>query len=70
MATFSIESFAKDCKAAMAGAENRELAPQRPRIGVQRWTPRRIWALSLALGTAYLVVRLIYLNREIAGELM
>jgi tRNA A-37 threonylcarbamoyl transferase component Bud32 len=50
--------------------ENRELAPQRPRIGVQRWTPRRIWALSLALGTAYLVVRLIYLNREIAGELL
>ncbi len=51
-------------------AENRALAPARPPIGLQRWTPRRIWALTAALTLAAILIRLIVLNRAVAGELL
>ncbi len=51
-------------------AENRGLAPPRPPIGIQRWTPRRIWALLSALAGGVILIRLILLNNEIARELL
>jgi tRNA A-37 threonylcarbamoyl transferase component Bud32 len=51
-------------------AENRSLAPGRPPMGIQRWTPRRIWALLVVAGLAVFVGRLLLLNREIAGQLL
>ncbi len=50
--------------------ENRALAPSRQPIGIQRWTPRRIWALTVALGLAFFIGRIVVLNREIASTLL
>ena len=50
--------------------ENRRLAPSRPRIGIQRWTPRRLLALGLAITVAGVVARLVMLNRTLVGELL
>jgi tRNA A-37 threonylcarbamoyl transferase component Bud32/membrane-associated phospholipid phosphatase len=50
--------------------ENRSLAPARPPIGIQRWTPRRLFALGAAVVLAISIARLVMLNRTIAGELL
>jgi tRNA A-37 threonylcarbamoyl transferase component Bud32 len=50
--------------------ENRALAPAHTPIGIQRWTPRRLWALFVVMVSVGFIVRLLVLNREIAGQLL
>lgn len=50
--------------------ENRALAPHQPPIGIQRWTPRRVWALTVAAMVVILIGRIVILNREIASTLL
>lgn len=51
-------------------SRNRELAPQRQPIGIQRWTPRRISALIAVLGGTVILARLIAFNLSIVGRLL
>lgn len=51
-------------------ALNRELAPPRHPIGIQRWTPRRISALVAVLAAGALLARLITFNLSIVGRLL